>query len=175
MGSAKGVSTGGIILGVAIILLVCLLIKGDMEDKKTSPGYGRVMGRRLMSSRLASSKLAAKPQFVQNYVGQGPPAPGYAAVGTTYSGEWEASAESPYEKGPSILPYRLSTLQTFNNVKASGGALAPPVRLKGSSGGVAFVDGVDIPMPILRHESAADTGFHGKSFDESTSLLTGVV
>jgi len=169
--TAQNLSTGGKILGISVVFLVLILVVYEMKERgKTSTGPTALAARRVMAARVAS-----QPRYVQSYVGQGPPATGYAAVSDTYSGEWEASAEAPYESGPGLLQGRLSALQAFNNVKASGGALAPPERLQGRAGGVAYVDGVDIPRPILRHQSMADTGFHGKAFDDSTNLLSGVV
>ena len=164
-----------IVVLVAVVALVVAIANRPESKKKTD------------SAKMVSGYLQAGPQpmlkmapanrdaYVQNPFGEGPPARGYADVTSTYSGEWEASAESPYESRPGVLRSRLDRLQAMSAATSGKSALDPPVRLQGKSGGVAYVDGVDIQMPVLRSESLADTGFHGKTFDESTSLLVGVV
>lgn len=170
---SKGLDIGSVILIAAVAILVGVIAKAEMS--KSDDGATIQAPSPLMSgSGAASYALQYSPQR-ERYFGQSPPASGYGNVRSTYSGEWEASADAPYETGPGIMQNRLSVLKSFSNVKSGGSALASPMNLRGPAGGVAYLDGVDIPMPILREESRANTGFHGKSFEDSPSLLTGVV
>lgn len=180
MAEGMRLDAGSIVLLVGIVVIAMVLF-GGRGQRNPAPRAAQhnpapaapAEHPSVQASIMSQGNYLQSAQPRQRYVGMGPPATGYESLRATYSGEWEPSAEDQGEPGPGIIAPKLKTLQAFNRGLQRGSLAAPP--LQGRKGGVQFIDGVDIAMPVLRSESRADTGFHGKLFEDKSGLLTGVV
>ena len=98
----------------------------------------------------------------------------YKKIGAAYSevGGSPAALASMSKRMPAMRS-RLKNLKQYYEAKYKPNEKR---TLKGPRGGIAYLDGDDYPYPIIRQQSGADSGFHGKPFiDNPRTVLGGVI